>query len=428
MALARKAIKQRFRPSPKAAALMESFRQMTNDCIRIGLGYEMEYGRTPSMKKLSLLSYGEIRKRYGGHSGFALCAISKASGILSARAKSIRRGFPTKAPYLSRPILVSCYGFRIEEGKLIIHLDSHSTESIRLNSHTRALLLESSLMVRSFTLTKESLALCVSKEVKDIPNAEILGPIGIDRNLRNLTIGDSSRIAFYDMTKVVRISENTRFIIRSFKRADVRVRREIASKYGRRRRERTKQLLNLVSRKIVMDAKANRQVMVFEDIKGIRRLYMKGNMQRKSFRDRMNSAPWYELKRQTEYKGAWEGVPVITLTRGETRGTTMDCPRCGERLQVAIRGDREHYRQLWCEVCQRWWDRDVVAVLNISRKGWLRFDHSKGGAGEAVRGNPREEGGSEEPVILRVDASKLPLLSQQGRRNLALERGDQELP
>jgi hypothetical protein len=49
----------------------------------------------------------------------------------------------------------------------------------------------------------------------------------------------------------------------------------------------------------------------------------------------------------------------------------------------------------------------VVAVLNISRRGWLRFDHSsrkEGEAKEAVKGNAEHDG---EPLILRVDASKL---------------------
>jgi hypothetical protein len=49
----------------------------------------------------------------------------------------------------------------------------------------------------------------------------------------------------------------------------------------------------------------------------------------------------------------------------------------------------------------------MVAVLNISRRGWLRFDHSsrkEGEAEEAVKGNAERDG---EPLILRVDASKL---------------------
>jgi hypothetical protein len=55
---------------------------------------------------------------------------------------------------------------------------------------------------------------------------------------------------------------------------------------------------------------------------------------------------------------------------------------------------------------KRWRDRDLVAVLNISRRGWLRFDHSskEGEAEEAVKGNLGDGG---EPAILRFDASKL---------------------
>jgi transposase len=117
----------------------------------------------------------------------------------------------------------------------------------------------------------------------------------------------------------------------------------------------------------------------------------------------MNSWPFHELKRQVEYKAAWEGVPVITLSVKETRGTTMDCPQCGERLQASVRDDSQHYRQLWCQRCGRWEDRDLVAVMNISRRAWLRFGHAKGGAGEAVKGNPDSR---RQQTILRVDASK----------------------
>jgi transposase len=120
----------------------------------------------------------------------------------------------------------------------------------------------------------------------------------------------------------------------------------------------------------------------------------------------MNSWPFHELKRQVEYKAAWEGVPVVTLSVKETRGTTMDCPRCGERLQAVVRGDAVHHRQLRCKRCERWEDRDLVAVMNISHRGWVRFAQSrgKGAAGEAMTGNLE---GRRQQVILRVDASKL---------------------
>ena len=108
-----------------------------------------------------------------------------------------------------------------------------------------------------------------------------------------------------------------------------------------------------------------------------------------------------DQKTQIEYKAAWEGVPVIQLTKGETRGTSKICPAFGERLQED-RFSKVHYRELWGEKCGKWRDRDVAAVMNISHRGWLNFGQSKGEAGETRVQEPREEG-----VILKVDASKL---------------------
>lgn len=78
------------------------------------------------------------------------------------------------------------------------------------------------------------------------------------------------------------------------------------------------------------------------------------------------------------------------------------CVICGERLREPFKDDVLHKRQLWCEKCKRWFDRDEVAVMNISRRGWLRFSYSKGIGGEAMKGNPTMT-----TVILRVDPMKL---------------------
>jgi putative transposase len=306
MSQARKSIKQSFRPNSRLFTVMLDFQHMTNDCIRIGMEFQNKSAmRSVSMKKLSSLCYRELRSRYSCYSAYALCAISKATGILSARRKSIMRGFPTRTPFLSRPMLVSCYGFRIESDNLIVHIEGETFESIPLNAHTRAFLSDEGLRVRSFTVTEESLSLCASKDIKEIAEQDLTGTTGIDRNLRNLAVGNSHKVVYYDMTKIVEIGENTKEIIRSFRRNDVRIRREIASKYGRRRRHRTRQLLNWISKRVVRDAKARRQAIVFEEITGIRRLYGKGNSQGRSFRGRMNSWPFYEIKRQIEYKAAW---------------------------------------------------------------------------------------------------------------------------
>lgn len=121
------------------------------------------------------------------------------------------------------------------------------------------------------------------EEMRDIDNV-----IGIDRNLRNVTVGNAKLVTYYDVSKVLEIAESTRSIIRSFERNDVRIRRQLTQKYGRRRQERKRQTLNRVSKNIVTEIKRNGQAIAFENINGIRKLYRKGNGQGRNFRARMN--------------------------------------------------------------------------------------------------------------------------------------------
>jgi transposase len=70
------------------------------------------------------------------------------------------------------------------------------------------------------------------------------------------------------------------------------------------------------------------------------------------------------------YKAAWKGVTVIPLTKSETYGSSSTCPACGEKLHSPAKGDVAHARMLWCQKCKVWTDRDVIAVLNLSKRGW----------------------------------------------------------
>ena len=394
--LARKSIKQSYRPSSKILSLMQSFKQITNDCIRIGLA-----NNASSLKRLSILSYKQLKPYNNFPSYYKLCAISKAAGILASRKKSIRRGFKTKNPYLRKLILTSCYGFKIVNGKLRIPLSNKKFEAIPLNNHTLKILSDPSLKVNSFTLTETSLSLCVSKEVPEVGG--LASTVGIDRNLRNFTVGNQESVKYYDASRIVEIGETTKDIIRSFRRNDARIRRAISSKYGRRKAERVKRILHTISKDVVKNALSKKQGIVFEDIKGIRSMYQKGNGQGSDYKRQMNNHwPFAEIKRQIEYKAQWSGIPIIHLTKSETRGTSLQCVRCGERLQSALKGDVQHKRQLWCTECGRWFDRDLVAVMNISRRGWVRFAQSKGIGNEAMVQEPEKT-----TVILKVDPMKL---------------------
>jgi len=200
----------------------------------------------------------------------------------------------------------------------------------------------------------------------------------------------------------VRIASTTMRIVASFKRDDARIRRVIASKYGLRRTARTGYLLHTATKTVVEAAVQRREAIVLENIHGIRALYRKGNGQNRKYRGRMNGWSFSEAQRQLEYKARWIGLPIIRLSRRETGGSSMTCPRCGERLQ----SDKRLGRKLWCGKCRIVMDRDRVAAVILARRGRVRFARSRpligaqGGAAEAVKGNPTPT------VIPGVDAPK----------------------
>jgi len=393
--LAVKSVWQYYAPSREILVLLEVFRRMVNESIRIGIANNVS-----SLRKLSLLSYNRLAQ-YDSPSYYKLCAISRAVGILAARKKSVRRGYAVKTPYAVRQQLVSCYGFKTKNGQLEISVSRGKRLSIPLTKHTSDIISQPGVTVRSFTLTRDRLSLCIARDVAPV---ECASTVGVDRNLRNLTVGNDVETRHYDLSETVRIAKTTVRIIASFRRDDARIRTEIASKYGQRRTARTDHVLHNATKTIVKLAARRREAIVLEEIRGIRALYRKGNGQTRKYRGRMNGWSFREAQRQIEYKARWAGLPVFRLSRRETRCSSLSCPRCGERLQ----SDRRLARKLWCGNCRIVIDRDVVAAVNLSRRGRVRFARSRplilleaqGGAVEAVKGNPTPT------VIPGVDAPK----------------------
>src|SRR2546426_6062266 len=149
------------------------FRAMVNDSIRIGL-----LNDASSLRKLSLLSYNQLA-HYDSPSCYKLCAISRAAGILAARKKSLRRGFAARTPYAVRQQLVSCYGFKTRNGGLEIPVSRGKRLSIPLTKHTLDVISQPGVKVRSFTLTRNRLCLCIARDVAPV---ECSSTVGVDRN------------------------------------------------------------------------------------------------------------------------------------------------------------------------------------------------------------------------------------------------------
>jgi putative transposase len=377
--LARKSLKQRFNPDERILQLTETFRRMTNDCIRIGLAE----GRT-SLKSLSLACYPKL-KSYNSPSVYKLCAISRAAGII----KHYRRLFKkqhVEIPYCARPSLTTCYGLKTLSGKLRMP----GNIEIPLNSHVQGFLSQPGIEVRSVTLTPESMSISVRRNVQPI---ECSGMQGIDRNLDNVTVvGSENQIEVYDLSKATAIKSHCRQTKRRLQRHDARLRKRIFRKYGRLERERVGWLLHNVSANIVLQAKLRKQAIIMEDLRGIKRLYRKGNGQGPDYRARMNSWNFMELQRQIQYKAEWNGIPVIYV---KPYGTSARCSMCGHRSMLP-----EENRMLHCPRCGLTLGRDVNAARNILARG-LRFK-PVGSASEAMVQEPTRH----QMVILKVDADQ----------------------
>jgi putative transposase len=181
--------------------------------------------------------------------------------------------------------------------------------------------------------------------------------VGIDRNLDNVTMFDTQNNSkIHNLQKASKIKNTYKHVKSRFRRNDIRIRKKIFQKYGIKEKNRVHQLLHSVSKKIVSENKG----IILEDIKGIRKLYKKGNGQGKKFRGRMNSWSFYELQRQIEYKARWLGLPVKYV---KAAGTSSKCAVCGSKMVP------EEHRMMFCPCCNVAVDMDVNAAKNILARG-----------------------------------------------------------
>jgi len=357
-----KSIKQQIPENHDMNNMMETFRDMVNHCIRIGLKYNCS-----TLKRLSLLSYHELHQ-YDILSSYKLNAISQACGRLSQMKRDIRKGKNVKSPFVKKSYLVNCYGFKINNSLMSIPFEPRQPINILLNNHTVKFLSDPVLKVHSFTLTAFNISICISKEIDMIECTKI---VGIDRNLRNVTVGNGELVTFYKTNKLLSIKQNTVYARSGFHRNDHRKKRQYYKSLQQRLQNRTKQYLHKISKNIMDNAVETKSIIVFEDLKGIRKLYRKGNGQGNKYRGKLNGWQFYELQRQIEYKAKWVGIPVVFI---DPKRTSKLCPICGDRIQE----DKQNRRKLLCINCGKSMDRDVVASMNIAHKAWSRFNHARG--------------------------------------------------
>jgi len=216
---------------------------MLNDCIRIGVAENVT-----NLKSLSLKAYKQL-SRYDVASYYKLCAISAATGILRNYRKAKRKNPHVREPYARRPRLTTCYGFKVRDSELSLPIHAREHVRISLNQHVQAAI--NGFTLRSVTPTEDRLSLAYANEVQEL---EPHGFIGVDRNLDNVTVAATDgTVQQHDLSEATRARAAYRDVRSHFKRNDVRIRREISGKYGRKQRDRVRQVLHHASKLIVTE-------------------------------------------------------------------------------------------------------------------------------------------------------------------------------
>lgn len=141
--------------------------------------------------------------------------------------------------------------------------------------------------------------------------------------------------------------------------------RRLRAKYWHRERNRTNQILHMVSKRIAEIANRECVAVAFECIKGIRksmrpkRKSRNGQALRKDMRRRLNQWPFRKLQFYTDYKVARHGLPTVEVSNYHK---SKDCPICGQYN----RPNGHAYR---CKVCGLEASRHLVASWNIAKDG-----------------------------------------------------------
>ena len=217
---------------------------------------------------------------------------------------------------------------------------------------------------------------------------------GIDRNEKNVTIASSiSLVEKFDTTRIAMLKANYSIVKSHLIRNDRRIRKWVFTKYGQKQTYLENYELHRISKQIVEKARKLNFFVVMEDMKGIRKLYRKGNWKGRNLRRRLNSWSFYKLQKMIEYKAKWEGLKVIYVPPNKTSST---CATCGSKVVECAE------RKVWCPKCKTLMDRDENAAKNILARG-LRFEPI-GLPNEAMRGNSVKERPAE--IILRADGGQ----------------------
>jgi putative transposase len=342
-------------------------------------------------KKTSLSSvqhalYYPLREQFSQlHSHWIVSALKTATGIVHRFNKLKRKG-KTKRPRLKKPfVTLSFHLLRISfDGKRLkvtIFKSANDLEPIVLwfkpHHKYRHLLDEwkaEKYTLGQITLTESSVS--IPLKFPDQLTFQPATVIGIDSNENSLDYfnPETGELKTIDTSEIARINRDyDRRIQRATKgKKNPKAKKKIQAKYGRLRRERTRNLWHLIALMLVQMAVRQQGALVLERLSGMKvRLRNASKRLRKRLLNHWSIMTFHRI---LEEKAKVYGVPLVFVN---PNGTSKTCPICGG----CLRGQDK-----MCPSCGL--SRHYVAAINIAHRGIEKFP-SLSGLGQGFVGDPR---------------------------------------
>jgi len=342
--------------APPLDWLLAEFRLLVNESIRIALREDIR-----SRARLARAAYQALSRRHVVYKQYIPAAFEVALAVLNAHRRRLNRKRRSSVPFMRRLMLKAenqAYWLDRETGRLRIPV--RGTEGVQLHlplsEWHRSFLSDSSWGLGSLTVVPGKIILVVRKQAPKAYEPE--GAIALDTNedsLDGIVASGGGMVPTSLPLGGIRRIQATHFRRRrrlaTKKAHDRRVMRRLLNREGRRERNRVRQRLHRVSKRLVQFAKKGKAAIVLEDLT----LHGAGGRSRRMNR-RLSSWPRSEIHRQIEYKAALAGVPVIKVN---PQWTSKTCPVCGARR-------RDRVGPVFvCLMCDWEMDRQINAGMNI---------------------------------------------------------------
>jgi putative transposase len=342
--------------NPALDWLLSEFRLLVNESIRIAIREDIR-----SRARLARAAYQMLSSEHPIHKKYIPSAFEVALAVLKAHRRRLKRKKRSSVPYMRRLMLKAenqSYRLDRETGRLRIPV--RGTEGVQLHlplsEWDRSFLSDAAWELGSLTVIPGKIILVVRREAPKAYEPE--GAIALDTNEDSLdgVVGSNdgmvpTRVPFGGVRRIQETHFRRRTRLAAKKAHDRRVMRRLLNREGQRERDRVRQRLHLVSKRLVQFAKNDKVAIVLEDLT----IHGPGSRSRRMNR-RLSSWPRGEIHRQIEYKAALAGVPVIKVNPAWTSKT---CPVCGAR-----RRDRVG-KEFVCLMCDWEMDRQINAGMNI---------------------------------------------------------------